>query len=132
MSLSPWEIPEISQKNKFVGYQAIFDIKNCKIDITDIEYIKYFIDVMIKSAKMKPYGKPLVKHVIIPDKPYLNGVSVVQLIYTSSVTCHFMDDTGDAYIDFFSCKKFDVDVLINVINHLLKPQSIKIRLLIRK
>jgi len=117
---------------EFIGYQAIFDIKSCQIDVTNINYLLYFVEVLVKSVDMKPYGNPLVKHMIMKDKPYLNGISIVQLIYTSSVTCHFMDDTGNAYIDFFSCKKFDVNVLTNVIDQLLKPRSIKVRQLKRQ
>ena len=35
------------------------------------------------------------------------GFTVVQKIETSLISGHFVDSTGDAYIDVFSCKEFD-------------------------
>ena len=53
------------------------------------------------------------------------GYSLVQLIETSAVTGHFCDASGDAYLDVFSCKDFDPEVAIGVVERHLRPESIR-------
>jgi S-adenosylmethionine/arginine decarboxylase-like enzyme len=57
--------------------------------------------------------------------PEAAGYSLVQLIETSAVTGHFCDASGDAYLDVFSCKDFDAQVAIGVIERHLRPESIR-------
>ena len=61
----------------------------------------------------------------------LYGYSVVQLIHRSSITCHFMNLSGDVYIDIFSCKDFDCNKVINVINKYFLPEKMNKHFLIR-
>ena len=49
----------------------------------------------------------------------------MQLIETSAVTGHFCDKSGDAYLDVFSCKDFDSEVAIGVVERHLQPDSIR-------
>lgn len=119
-------------KEKIWGYHAIYDCRKCDMNyIKDINYIKKFITEMISIAKMKAYGEPLIKNVILKDNPKLNGYSAVQLIYTSSITCHFLDINGNAYIDFFSCKKFDPEKIRDCIIDYYHPENIKMKFLQR-
>ena len=57
--------------------------------------------------------------------PEAAGYSLVQLIETSAVTGHFCDASGDAYLDVFSCKDFDPEVAIGVVERHLRPESIR-------
>ena len=117
---------------KIWGYHAIFDCSECdKNFIRDENHMREFIKCMVSNAKMKAYGEPLIKHVILPDNPVLNGYSIVQLIYTSSITCHFLDNTGDAYIDFFSCKKFNPKLIRKCILEYYNPKKITMRFIKR-
>jgi len=49
---------------------------------------------------------------------------LVQLIETSNICAHFVDATGEAYIDVFSCKDFDIDVVMETITEFFGPDSI--------
>ena len=48
----------------------------------------------------------------IPDK---EGFSLYQLIFTSNVLAHFIDNQRHIYLDVFSCKEFDIDTIKDVV-----------------
>ena len=48
-----------------------------------------------------------------PD--YLKGISTVQFILTSTVVIHTLDELKRAYVNIFSCKKFDSFVASKVV-----------------
>jgi len=116
---------------KFWGYHLMADCSNCKREnIKDIKNIKKFINNLVKECKMKKLGKIKIENLQDGDED-LFGYSVVQLIHTSSITCHFMDISGDAYIDIFSCKEFDCEKVINIINKYFLPTKMNKHFLIR-
>jgi S-adenosylmethionine decarboxylase len=116
---------------KFWGYHLMADCSNCKREnIKDIKNIKKFINNLVKECKMKKLGKIKIENLQDGDED-LFGYSVVQLIHTSSITCHFMDISGDAYIDIFSCKDFDVEKAVEHILQTFKPKSYERKLVQR-
>jgi S-adenosylmethionine decarboxylase len=116
---------------KFWGYHLMVDCSNCNRDnIKNINVIKKFINSIIKACKMKKLGNIKIENLQNGNKE-LYGYSVVQLIHTSSIVCHFMDISGDTYIDIFSCKEFNCDKIIKIINEYFLPEKINKHFLIR-
>ena len=60
------------------------------------------------------------------------GYSLVQLIETSSITGHFVDQNGDCYIDIFSCKEFDIETARAVVDKYFSPSQTKVTYLTRQ
>jgi S-adenosylmethionine decarboxylase len=115
----------------FWGYHLMVDCKNCnRENIKDIENIKKFINKLITVCKMKKLGELKIENLQTGNKN-LFGYCVVQLIHTSSITCHFMDISGDVYIDIFSCKEFDCVKVINTVNKFFLPEKMNKHFLIR-
>ena len=85
---------------------------------------------MLKVTKMKKLGEPVFENLQTGDEK-LHGCSVVQLIYTSSITCHFMDFSGDSYIDLFSCKEFDINLVTECIQNYFSPKKMNKHFIIR-
>ena len=86
------------------GYHLILDIKNCNpYAIRSKFHIENFAKSLVQKIEMVPFGEPQVQHFGSGNK---SGYTLVQLIETSNITGHFCDETGDAYIDIFSCKLF--------------------------
>jgi len=56
----------------------------------------------------------------------------VQVIVTSSIVAHFVDSTGDVYIDVFSCKPFDNDTVVATIKDAFLPKRIRTNYLTRQ
>jgi S-adenosylmethionine/arginine decarboxylase-like enzyme len=47
------------------------------------------------------------------------------MITTSNITAHFVNKTGNAYIDVFSCKQFENSIVIKTVEEFFSPKSIK-------
>lgn len=110
------------------GYHLLLDLKDCK-NMTDIAIEKFVIDLLPK-IRMTPVGVPHIEY-LLPKTPNA-GYSMVQMIQTSNLTAHFVDATREGYVDLFSCKAFDQQVVIDTVQHWFKPEHIKITFLERQ
>lgn len=118
--------------SQYWGYHLILDCKSCDIDsITDRYNIHSFIKELVKTIDMIAYGEPIIEHFaeFDPDKA---GYSLVQLIETSSITAHFVDKNGDAYIDIFSCKPYSEDDAIKCVKKYFEPEQVRKTILTRQ
>ena len=117
---------------QYWGYHLILDCKNCKTDkVTNKENISAFIKTLVNDIDMKAFGEPVIEH-FATHNPDAAGYSLVQLIETSSITGHFVDSNGDAYIDIFSCKDFSIETAKACVKKFFDPNSIKITYLTRQ
>lgn len=111
--------------NTYWGYHLILDCKACDIEsVTSKENLEEFVKTLVEKIDMKAYGEPIIEH-FATHEPKAAGYSLVQLIETSAITGHFVDFNGDAYIDIFSCKYFDVEVAKQIIAEFFAPKQIK-------
>ncbi len=128
---SSQELPAC-EKVGYWGYHLILDCKGCnQKEIVDKENLKAFITMLVKEIDMKAYGEPVLEHFATHD-PEKGGYSLVQLIETSSITGHFVNLNGDAYIDIFSCKPFSIETAKSVVTKFFHPQKIKVHFLTRQ
>lgn len=67
---------------------------------------------------MVPYGKP---RVVMFGTGNKKGYTLVQLIETSNITGHFVEETDDMYLDVFSCKTFDQEIVRDTVNYYFGP-----------
>ena len=63
---------------------------------------------------MKAHGELLIDHFAEHDKDKA-GYSAVQLITTSAISAHFVDQTGAIYLNLFSCKDYNVDTVLDLL-----------------
>lgn len=78
---------------------------------------------------MVPYGKP---RVVMFGTGNKKGYTLVQLIETSNITCHFVEETNDMYLDVFSCKAFDKEDVEDVVQNYFKPIEYDIKMVVRQ
>lgn len=108
----------------YFGHHLILDCKAGLIDkITDRAAIVDFTKRLVGAIDMIAYGEPIVEH-FAAHNPHAAGFSLVQLIETSSITGHFVDQSGDFYLDIFSCKPFDPAVAKEMVMQAFHPQNI--------
>jgi S-adenosylmethionine/arginine decarboxylase-like enzyme len=89
------------------GWHLILDCKAGKQEhITSKELITSFAKYLVKALDMKAFGEPTVVHFAEHDAEKA-GYSLIQLIETSNITGHFVDISGDFYLDIFSCKEYN-------------------------
>ena len=107
------------------GKHLVLDLSSCDREaVRSADAIRAFSEDLVSSIGMVAYGEPVLAH-FATHLPEAAGYSLVQLIETSAVTGHFCDASGDAYLDVFSCKDFDSEVAINVVERHLGPESVR-------
>jgi S-adenosylmethionine/arginine decarboxylase-like enzyme len=60
------------------------------------------------------------------------GYTLVQLIETSNITAHFVEETNDVYIDVFSCKPFNKKDVDRVVLDFFGPKRKKSTFIVRQ
>jgi len=118
-------------KNKIYGYELIMDLYECdKNIISSQKKLQAYADTLCKLIKMKKYGRTLLPY-FGEKKAYTKGYSLVQLIETSSIVGHFSDSWKRAYINIFSCKKYDHKLAKKFTQDFFRAKKMKSRFIIR-
>jgi S-adenosylmethionine/arginine decarboxylase-like enzyme len=114
------------------GYHLILDCRGGDLAaVRDRRTIVEWVARLVERIDMRAYGAPVCEHFATHD-PDAAGYSLVQLIETSSITGHFVDRNGDAYIDIFSCKSFDIESARSIVHEYFRPASIRVTYLTRQ
>jgi spermidine synthase len=93
------------------GVLSSVDLTNCNPDIIrSAEKIKEYVEKLCELIEMKTFGDCQVVH--FGQDEAIAGYSMVQLIETSLISGHFANLTNNAYIDIFSCKEYDVELVM--------------------
>ena len=102
------------------GYHLMLDCSKCLgYTIRNKSNIELFSKELVKAIDMVPYGNPQVVHFGTGNKA---GFTLVQLIETSNITAHFVEETDDMYLDVFSCKPFEPHIVCGVVAIHFSPQ----------
>jgi len=105
--------PEIKEKaisQQVWGVASAIDIYNCNPEkIRCPDTIRHFVVELCDLIEMKRYGETIVVHFGADEK--VAGYSMTQLIETSLISAHFANKTNTAYLDVFSCKPYDPDIV---------------------
>lgn len=87
------------------GLCCAVDLKGCNPEtIRNAEKIKEFVKTLCQHIEMKRFGETQV--VDFGEDPRVSGFSMTQLIETSLISGHFVNQTNSAYLDIFSCKAY--------------------------
>ena len=92
------------------GIASSFDIYNCDPEtIRNAEKIRHFVIELCDLIEMKRFGETTIVHFGEDEK--VAGYSMVQLIETSLISAHFANLTNAVYLDVFSCKPYDPEIV---------------------
>ena len=109
-------------ENNYWGYHLIVNAKSCnKQAITSAGTIYDFTKELVESIDMVAYGEPQIVNFGSGNKA---GFTLVQLIETSNICGHFCNDTGDVYLDIFSCKQYNIDIVLELIDKYFLPENV--------
>lgn len=91
------------------GWHLVLNLYGCDpAKIKSAEVIRQFVIDLCELIEMRRFGEPTI--VNFGEDPRVSGYSLVQLIETSNICAHFADQSQAAYLDIFSCKKFDPEI----------------------
>jgi S-adenosylmethionine/arginine decarboxylase-like enzyme len=114
------------------GWELILDLYECdQASISTEGFIKRYAREICDVIDMKPYGEPMTPY-FGEKQEYTKGYSLLQFIETSSITGHFSEKTGAAYINIFSCKKYDVEKAEQFTKDFFGAKRISSRFIIRE
>ena len=101
---------QLRPEPEFWGIASAIDIYDCDpATIRDAEAIKRFVKELCDLIEMKRFGETQVVHFGEDEK--VAGYSMVQLIETSLISAHFANLTNVTYLDVFSCKAYEPQVV---------------------
>lgn len=112
------------------GYHLMLDCAGADhAAITSGETIAEFARTLVKRINMVAYGEPQVVNFGSGNKA---GYTLVQLIETSNICAHFCNDTDTFYLDVFSCKPFDNEVVIATCYEFFKQETERVTFVTRQ
>ena len=112
------------------GHHLIINAGSCcRRSIRSSQEIIKFSNELVKKIDMVAYGAPWVKHFGSGGKA---GFTLVQLIETSNIVAHFVEETDDMYLDVFSCKEFSPQVVETTVRSYFQPKHLSQQLFQRQ
>lgn len=129
ISIVRYEFVETTEESKFWGYHLMLDCGGCDTTTVSSEYsIKRFFAKLVEAINMEPVGPTIMKYTCKDDPK--EGWTAVQVIVTSSITGHFMN-SGSCYLDVFSCKEFDIEVVKTLVKDCFEPERLRVNYITR-
>jgi len=99
--------------SRYWGYHLILDCSHCnEYAIRDYDTIYKFTKELVEKIDMIAYGEPQIVNFGSGNKA---GYTLVQLIETSNICGHFVNEEQAIYLDVFSCKPYDENVVIDLV-----------------
>ena len=124
-------IKEQATSEQVWGIAAAIDIYDCDPDlIRDAEAIRRFVRELCDLIEMKRFGETQVVHFGEDEK--VAGYSMVQLIETSLISAHFANLSNATYLDVFSCKPYDPDIVAEFAREFFRGSYVSMNVTFRR
>jgi S-adenosylmethionine decarboxylase len=95
------------------GYHLIIDAFKCKKEkLGNFVFIKEFLINLTKQIDMEILSGPYLSKAKEGEP---DGITGVVVITTSHISIHTFTDTNHFWMDIFSCREFDKDKVIKII-----------------
>lgn len=112
---------------QYWGFHLVLDCAGCDVEsISSHDNIYNFTKQLVNDIDMVAYGEPQIVNFGSGNKA---GYTLVQLIETSNICAHFVPDDGNGdtamYLDVFSCKPYDNDIVMSLVDKYFKPRTIR-------
>ena len=114
---------------RYYGKHLILSARNCNEDIRSTSLVTQFIERIVPQINMVAHGAPIVERC---GQGIEVGLSGVQLIETSAIVLHTNDMARDLYLDVFSCKGFNEEAVLELVDEAFHPQAINYQVLLRR
>ena len=112
------------------GKHLILDAAICKpYTIRSSDLITMFAKDLVKSIDMVAYGEP---QVVMFGSGNKKGYTLIQLIETSNIAAHFVEENNSMYLDVFSCKDFDPLIVEEKVKWYFGAKRFRSKLMLRQ
>lgn len=118
-------LPELKSEPAPWGLQTSLDLYDCNPEtIRSAEKIREYVIELCDLIEMRRFGECQIVH--FGEDERVKGYSMIQLIETSLISGHFANLTNAAYIDVFSCKGYDPDVVARFTRSFFEADAMEI------
>ena len=125
----PWK--ERYAENNAWGISTALDLYDCDPQtIRDAEKIRAFVYELCDRLEMRRFGECQV--VDFGEDERVSGFSMTQLIETSLISGHFANATNAAYLDIFSCKYYEPQVMAEFAVGFFKGTTYRMQVSLRR
>jgi S-adenosylmethionine/arginine decarboxylase-like enzyme len=98
------------------GKELIIDLHGCNIKRFNRADLQIFFTDLCDRIDMQAEDLHFWDDLETPEEekqtePHLVGTSAIQFIKTSNITIHTLDMLARVYLNIFSCKDFDADIV---------------------
>jgi S-adenosylmethionine/arginine decarboxylase-like enzyme len=112
------------------GKHLILDAAGCSPKMIGCpKVVGGFARSLVKRIDMVPFGEP---QVVMFGSGNKKGYTLVQLIETSNITAHFVEENNSMYLDVFSCKDFDPDVVEEAVKEFFDAKYFNRKVILRQ
>jgi len=112
------------------GKHLILDAADCSPKMIGCpKVVDGFARSLVKRIDMVPFGNP---QVVMFGSGSKKGYTLVQLIETSNITAHFVEENNSMYLDVFSCKDFDPDVVEEAVKEFFDAKYFNRKVILRQ
>lgn len=103
-------------KNGNYGKEVILDLHECDPSTFDRWSIFKYFETLCKKINMERCELHFWDDLYTSEEdkqtePHLVGTSAIQFITTSNITIHTLDIMERVYLNIFSCKEFDANIV---------------------
>lgn len=91
--------------------------------------ITSFSKTLVKRIDMVPFGQP---QVVMFGSGNKKGYTLVQLIETSNICAHFVEENNSMYLDVFSCKDFDPLIVKEAVHEFFDAKYFNSKVVLRQ
>ena len=113
------------------GLLSCIDLYECNPElIRNKEKIKQFVSELCDLIEMKRFGETQVVH--FGEDERVAGYSMTQLIETSLISAHFANQSNATYLDVFSCKLYDPNVVAAFAKRFFKAKKVNLQVVARR
>lgn len=114
------------------GIHLTYDAYNCPIETLNNQDLIYkFLNSMTSSLKMRKLSDALVYKAEANNFKDPGGYSGFVIIAESHISVHTFDKRGFVSADVYSCKDFDSDMAVDLLNSFFKPGQVEVNMVIR-
>ncbi len=136
ITLAGDQVAEVSWKERYAennawGISTALDLYDCDPQtIRDAKKIRAFVVELCDRLEMRRFGECQV--VDFGEDERVSGFSMTQLIETSLISGHFANATNAAYLDIFSCKYYEPQVMAEFAVGFFKGTTYRMQVSLRR
>lgn len=110
------EASRLSRPNTPYGYELVLDLHHCNTETFNRESLDRFFTRLCTRIDMRREVVHFWDDLGVPEDqrqtlPHTKGTSAVCFILTSSIVVHTLDLLAAVYLNIFSCKEYDPEVV---------------------